>query len=67
MLLTFHKIERLNYQLVQVINTLKCKLKKGQKPSIMLFITGIGTSAYAIPRSAYATWCYCDMVRRDSA
>ena len=32
MLLTYHKIERLNYQLVRVLIALKCKLKKGQEP-----------------------------------
>ena len=32
MLLTTLKIQRLNYQLVRVIITLKCKLKKGKEP-----------------------------------
>ena len=47
MLLTYHKIERLNYQLVHVINALKCKLKKGQEPSKKQCVTGIsGTLNY---------------------
>ena len=50
MLLTYHKIERLNYQLVQVINALKCKLKKGQEPSKTLCVTRIsGTLNYTAP------------------
>ena len=50
MLLTYHKIERLNYQLVQVINALKCKLKKGQEPSKTLCVNGIsGTLNYTAP------------------
>ena len=50
MLLTYHKIERLNYQLVRVIIALKCKLKKGQEPSKTLCGTGIsGTLNYTAP------------------
>ena len=50
MLLTYHKIERLNYQLVHVINALKCKLKKGQEPSKKQCVTGIsGTLDYTAP------------------
>ena len=50
MLLTYHKIERLNYQLVHVINALKCKLKKGQEPSKKQCVTGIsGTLNYTAP------------------
>ena len=50
MLLTYHKIERLNYQLVRVLIALKCKLKKGQEPSKTLCGTGIsGTLDYTAP------------------
>ena len=50
MLLTYHKIERLNYQLVRVIIALKCKLKKGQEPSKKQCVTGIsGTLNYTAP------------------
>ena len=50
MLLTTPKIQRLNYQLVHKLYTLKCKLKKGQEPSKMLCVTGIsGTLNYTAP------------------
>lgn len=50
MLLTTHKIQRLNYQLVPKLNALKCKLKKGQEPSKTLCGTGIsGTLDYTAP------------------
>ena len=47
MLLTNHKIERPNYQLVRVLIALKCKLKKVHEPIKSLFITRIsGTLDY---------------------
>ena len=50
MLLTTHKIQRLNYQLVPKLNALKCKLKKGQEPSKTLCVTRIsGTLNYTAP------------------
>ena len=50
MLLTTPKIQRLNYQLVRIIITLKCKFKKGQKPSQKICITEInGTPDYTGP------------------
>ena len=50
MLLTTPKIQRLNYQLVHKLYTLKCKLKKGQEPSKTLCVTRIsGTLDYTAP------------------
>ena len=50
MLLTTPKIQRLNYQLVHKLYTLKCKLEKGQEPSKTLCVTGIsGTLDYTAP------------------
>ena len=50
MLLTTPKIQRLNYQLVHKLYTLKCKLKKGQEPSKTLCVTRIsGTLNYTAP------------------
>lgn len=50
MLLTTPKIQRLNYQLVHKLYTLKCKLKKGQEPSKTICTTRIsGTLNYTAP------------------